>query len=115
MITYGHYQRSVSYEEVKHLSNDPKYNPTLEFIFNLEDLQRIPLSDNFIILDYQNGKIIERNKPIEYKVSDLYIAVLYKCQDQNCSPQPEDIKQFPLNLLWKVLILTMIFLIKMNQ
>ena len=119
IITYGHYQRSVSsYEEVKHLSNDPKYNPTLEFIFNLTDLQRIPLSDNFIILDYQNGKIIERNKPIEYKVSDLYIAVLYKCQDQNCSPQPEDIKQFPLNLiilLCEVLILTMIFLIKMNQ
>jgi hypothetical protein len=98
IITYGHYQRSVSYEEREHLSNDPKYNLTLEFIFKLEDLQNITLSDNFIILDYQNGKIIERNKPIEYKVSDLYIAVLYKCQDQNCSPQPEDIKQFPLNL-----------------
>ena len=104
IITYGHYQRSVSYEEREHLSNDPKYNPTLEFIFKLEDLQNITLSDNFIILDYQNGKIIERNKPIEYKVSDLYIAVLYKCQDQNCSPQPEDIKQFPLNLAYYFIV-----------
>ena len=48
IITYNHYQKSLSNEERDSKINDPKYNPTLEFIFNLENMYHKPLlSDNF--------------------------------------------------------------------
>jgi len=80
--------------------NDPKYNPTLKLIFDLYDIKDKPLSENFIIVDYKKGKQIERNKPIEIKVSELNIVVAYICRDENCTIQPEDRQQYEDNIFY---------------
>jgi len=50
--------------------NDPKYNPTLEFIFSLENIWHEPLfHDNFILVNYNTGDKIEINEPIKLKYS----------------------------------------------
>ena len=101
IITYNHYQESLSGEEWRSKYYDPKYNPTLKFKFNFENMNHGPLfSENFIIADYNTGEIIGRNKTIERKVSDLRIVVLYQCRDANCSIQPEDVELFNHNLFF---------------
>ena len=101
IITYNHYQTSLSDEEWNSKKNDPKYNPTLKFIFNLENMTHLPiLSENFIIVDYNTGDKIEINEPIERKVSDLNIALAYICRDENCSFQPEDLEKFSHNIFY---------------
>ena len=49
-----------------------------------------PLSKNFLLMDRNTVSLIERNKKYQYKVSDVDIAVIYKCLDVNCLLQPED-------------------------
>ena len=70
IITYNHYQKSLSLEEFDSKINDPKYNPTLEFIFSLENIWHEPLfHDNFILVNYNTGDKIEINEPIKLKYS----------------------------------------------
>ena len=51
-------------------------------------------------MDRITKKQIERNKPIEKKVSELDVVVVYICRDVNCSIQPEDIQQYATNVIF---------------
>lgn len=101
IITYNHYQKSLSHEEWESKINDPKYNPTLEFIFSLENMGHKPLfHDNFILVNYNTGDKIEINEPIKIKISDLNIALAYICRDENCTFQPEDLEVASHNIFY---------------
>ena len=113
IITFLNYRDIKSPEQIEKLKEDPKYNPTLKFKFELLDMYEKPLSNNFYLFDFRTNKIISRDKYYQYRVSDLDITVAYKCPSApNCSLLPEDgiyehqlfyilrvkFKQFKLNL-----------------
>lgn len=91
VISYGFYQTEKTEDEKSKLRDDPSYNPTLTFEFDVEDMLGNSLSDNYVLLDFTSGNLIKRNEPIEFNVSNLYIIVLYNCSDMSCPIQPEDV------------------------
>ena len=92
IISYGNYQKSIDKEE--EYINDPNYNPTLFFKFDVVDFNRAPLSDNYVLLDYYTGNLIERNKLYEFNVSNIRIVVLYNCSDYQCSIKNKDLYSY---------------------
>ena len=95
IISYINYEKDISYDDIIELDKDPKYNPTLNFSFNLYfELDKfpfpIPLSKNFILVDLKTGNQLERKKYYPYNVSSLDIGIFYNCSDKNCSLRPED-------------------------
>ena len=64
IISYINYEKPMLAEEVieSKLDKDPNYNPTLNFSFDLFDSYNNPLSDNFLLLDWKNRKILERGE-----------------------------------------------------
>ena len=90
IISFINYKEQVTADNITKLEADPDYNPTLNFSFDLLDMNGEPLSKNFLLMDRNTVSLIERNKKYQYKVSDVDIAVIYKCLDVNCSLQPED-------------------------
>ena len=87
MISYGHYKKEIDYS----MSNDPRYNPTLKFSFDVIDYSRSSLSDNFVLLDYNTFELVKRNSLIEKDVKNTRIVVLYNCSDWNCNIRYEDL------------------------
>ena len=75
IITFLNYRDIKSLEQVEKLKEDPKYNPTLKFKFELLDMYEKPLSNNFYLFDFRTNKIISRDKYYQYRVSDLDITV----------------------------------------
>ena len=100
LISYAHYQKAYNSEIREKAENDPKYNPTLEFIFDLYDMEGKSLSNNYILIDHKTRDIIERNEPIQYNISNLNIAVIYKCLNERCFVRPEDEKQYEKNIVY---------------
>ena len=95
IISYINYEKDISYDDIIELDKDPKYNPTLNFSFNLYyNMDKfpfpIPLSENFILVDLKTGNQLERKKYYPYNVSSLDIGIFYNCSDKNCSLRPED-------------------------
>ena len=70
-----------------------KNNPALNFKFDLRDMERNPLSDNYLLFDMKTKSILNRDTIYKYNVSDLDISVIYHCSDLNCSLRPEDIER----------------------
>ena len=91
IISYIYYEQPLPFKDIYELKNDPMYNPTLKFSFDLtnQDLTTY-LSENFILVDMNKGTILERKKLYSYRISELNIGVLYKCLDKDCLLQPED-------------------------
>ena len=88
IISYNQNKEGINDEKI----NDPRYNPTLKFQFDVTDYNGYSLSDNFVLLDYRNSKIIEKGEIIERKISNTGIAVLYNCTDTKCVIREEDLK-----------------------
>ena len=88
IISYNQYRTPNNFTDEK--DADPRYNPTLKFSFDVTNNQRKNLSDNLILLDSFTGLQVERDKLIEYKVSETQILVLYNCTDMICNIRDED-------------------------
>ena len=101
IISYINYEKDISYDDIIELDKDTKYNPTLNFSFNLYfELDKfpfpIPLSKNFILVDLKTGNQLEREKYYPYNVSSLDIGIFYNCSDKNCSLRPEDEEMYKI-------------------
>lgn len=94
IISYGYFVNPANSEDEIKKSEDPLYNPTLKFMFDILDMNYQPLSDNFVLFDRKSGNLIKRNRTIELNVSNIDIFVLYKCSDMSCSIHPQDEKQY---------------------
>ena len=88
IISYTQYIKGIDEEK----ENDPRYNPTLKFIFDILDFSSNSLSDNFILYNFKTNEFIERNKLIELNVSYACIFILYNCTDLKCDIREEDLK-----------------------
>ena len=73
IISYTQYIKGIDEEK----ENDPRYNPTLKFIFDILDFSSNSLSDNFILYNFKTNEFIERNKLIELNVSYTGIYLYY--------------------------------------
>ena len=63
--------------------------------FKLKDSNNKDLSDRFILYDEINKKEINRSEIIERRVNDIYISVLYKCNDvEKCEVDEEDLRNY---------------------
>ena len=89
IISYNQNKEGIDVEK----KNDPRYNPTLKFKFDVVDLNGISLGDNFVLIDYLNSKILEKGEIIERKISNTGIAVLYNCTDTKCNIREEDLNR----------------------
>ena len=87
-VEYGIQQR-IHNENDEFIKN-PEYNPNLTFAIDFKQNENIDLSERFVIYDMKKGELIQRNEEISYSVSDLNTAVLYKCEDENCSLNEND-------------------------
>jgi hypothetical protein len=90
IISYSLYQEKKDWKEINEKNRDPNYNPTLTFVFDVKDFYESSLSENFILLDINNERLINRNGSYNYNVSNMTIIVLYNCSDQNCHIREED-------------------------
>ena len=90
IISYSRYQKNTDQKERFEKSNDPNYNPTLTFAFDVKNSSNSSLSQNFLLLDYINKTLIDRNTYYKYNVSNMMIIVLYNCSDHNCHIREED-------------------------
>jgi hypothetical protein len=88
IISYSLYKKEIDYSNL----NDPRYNPTLKFSFDVLDYSRKPLSDNFVLLNYNTFQLIKRDEIIEQDVYNTRIIVLYNCADMKCDIREEDLK-----------------------
>ena len=88
IISYSLYKKEIDYSNL----NDSRYNPTLKFSFDLLDYSRKPLSDNFVLLNYNTFQLIKRDEIIEQDVYNTRIIVLYNCADMKCDIREEDLK-----------------------
>ena len=78
-------------DDIKKLQQNEKLNPVLNFTFELNKAEGENLSENFEIRNFSNfSQIFYRNTSIEARVSNLKIAIYYKCQDENCTLNMED-------------------------
>ena len=89
IISYNQYRTPNNFMDYEK-DEDPRYNPTLKFSFDVTNKQRKNLSDNLILLDLFTNERVERNKLIEKKVSETKIFVLYNCTDMICNIRDED-------------------------
>ena len=88
IISYSLYKKEIDYSNL----NDSRYNPTLKFSFDVLDYSRKPLSDNFVLLNYNTFQLVERGAIIEQDVYNTRIIVLYNCADMKCDIREEDLK-----------------------
>ena len=88
IFSYSLYQENT--KEINEKSRDPNYNPTLTFKFDVKYFNHSSLSQNFLLLDYINKTLIDRNTSYNYNVSNMAIIVLYNCSDPNCHIREED-------------------------
>ena len=85
IISYSRYQKNTDEEESKVKSRDPNYNPSLSFAFDIIDFNRASLKKNFLLYDFRNKKLLNRNTPYKFNPSNITIVVLYNCSDSTCS------------------------------
>ena len=99
-VSYVNYKKPYNETEMIQNNNDPNYNPTLNFRFDISDSNNRPMSKNYVILDVNSGNLIERQKIYEFKITDLQIVVLYNCSDEQCSIRNEDLETYNNNLFF---------------
>ena len=99
-VSYVNYKKPYNETEMIQNNNDPNYNPTLNFRFDISDSNNRPMSKNYVILDVNSGNLIERQKIYEFKITDLQLVVLYNCSDEQCSIRNEDLETYNNNLLY---------------
>ena len=95
ITSYVSQERIITDSQKKKFKESAKYNPTLQFKFDLEsDFGNGIINDRFILYDAKNKEQIERNKTIERRVNDVDIYVLYKCKNggHNCEIEEKDKK-----------------------
>ena len=85
IISYSHYEKRTNREESEKKSRDPNYNPSLPFAFHIIGLDGKPLSDNFILYDSSNMRLLDRETIYKFNPSNMTIVVLYNCSDRECS------------------------------
>ena len=72
-------QFNLDQSEIK---NDPDINPYKQFMFDLHSRQsNYNLSERFLLYDMKKYDFIPRNSIINQRVSDLDMAILYKCEN----------------------------------
>jgi len=92
-IEYGIYQEGLSSRE--------EYDPTLDFQVDLSSSDIPNLSDRFCIYDNVNDRFLGRNETFSSKVSELFIGILYKCENESCLLNEEDKALFEYNVILK--------------
>ena len=100
IVTYINNQKENKISERIKNDEDPDYNPTLIFTFDILDFHNNTLSNNYVLLDVTSGNLIERNKPHEFNISNLQIVVLYNCSDKECSLREEDLESYNTSVFY---------------
>lgn len=81
-------------KEINILNENKQLNPNISVAFELYNLNGKTLSQNFVILDINDGyKEIKRRTFIEKKVTDLSLGIYYICNTsdlENCEREKED-------------------------
>ena len=85
IISYSRYQKNTDGKERYEKWGDPNYNPSLSFAFDIIDSDQKSLSNNFMIYDYSNLRLLDRNKAYKFNPSKMVIAIVYNCSDPACS------------------------------
>ena len=95
-IEYSLFLNYSPLDESINMDKDPKLNPTKEFIFDLYTSLGKNLSEKFKIFDmyeflnYQKLIYISRNTIIKKKISELFLGIIYQCNNSNCTKDSED-------------------------
>ena len=89
-VQYEIHQEILSPEKQDEILENPDYNPILDIGFNLTSFGLKELSERFVLWDDFEERFISREERISTRVSNLALAVLYKCEDENCSLNEED-------------------------
>ena len=92
-IEYGIYQEGLTSKE--------EYDPTLDFQVDLSSRDIPNLSDRFCIYDNVNDRFLGRNETFSSKISELFIGILYKCENESCLLNEEDKALFEYNVILK--------------
>ena len=92
-IEYGIYQEGLTSKE--------EYDPTLDFQVDLSSRDIPNLSDRFCIYDNVNDRFLGRNETFSSKVSELFIGILYKCENESCLLNEDDKALFEYNVILK--------------
>ena len=90
IISYSRYQKNTDWKERDEKSRDPNYNPSLSFTFDIIDHYKKQLSNNFMVYDYSNYRLLDRNKIYKFNPSKMLIAIVYNCSDPTCSSLREE-------------------------
>ena len=97
-VQFGIDQKIIDKDLIDEISNNPDYNPTLNFTFSFELNDEKPLSDRFTLWDDDKMDFINRKETVSKKLDDLKVAVLYKCENKSCLINEDDKVQFGYNL-----------------
>ena len=92
-IEYGIYQEGLTSKE--------EYDPTLDFQVDLSSRDIPNLSDRFCIYDNVNDRFLGRNETFSSKISELFIGILYKCENESCLLNEDDKALFEYNVILK--------------
>ena len=90
IISYSRYQKNTDTDEINEKWGDPNYNPSLSFAFDIIDSDQKSLSNNFMVYDYSNSRLLDRNKIYKFNPSKMLIAIVYNCSDPTCSSLREE-------------------------
>ena len=92
-IEYGIYQEGLTSKE--------EYDPNLDFQVDLSSTDIPNLSDRFCIYDNVNDRFLGRNETFSSKISELFIGILYKCENESCLLNEDDKALFEYNVILK--------------
>lgn len=81
-------------EERDRLNNNSHYNPNIKFKLGLYHFNSQNLSKNFILYDYNNKILLERDKVYNRTISDTTFYILYLCKDKQCLIDNNDTQKF---------------------
>ena len=75
------------------IKDNPEINPIIQFKYELYDFHHNKLSERFRLYDLNNEIFIDRDSFTKTKVSDLKVAIVYKCEDtiEDCELNEDDV------------------------
>ena len=101
-VQYGIHQELLPNETQTEILQKEDYNPVIKFGFDLTYNNKINLlSDRFTLYDDFKGKFIGKNETISSRITDLALAVLYRCENEECSLNDEDFSFFGYQFILK--------------
>ena len=96
-VQYSIHQEVLSDDKINKLMENSDYNPNLTFHILLSDSSK-HLSDRFVIYDQNKDEFYPYQAEIKSKLNETSFGVFYKCENQTCLLNEEDITEFGYSL-----------------